>query len=258
MILDKIIESTARCVDIQKRSRPYCSVRREAEARQKPPASFEDALSKRGMSFICEVKRASPSKGVICADFPYVKIAEEYRDAGADAVSVLTEPEFFEGKDEYLAEISAAISLPALRKDFVIDEYQIFEARLLGASAVLLICAVLDGAALSEYISAARSLKMSALVEARDERQIEKALKAGAKIIGVNNRDLTTFKVDTAVSVALRRLVPKDILFVSESGVETRSDIEILEQNAVDGVLIGETMMRAKDKTQALKALRGV
>lgn len=240
-ILEKIIEKTRARVAAQKAEFDF---------------PFESALRKPGLSFICEVKKASPSKGVIAQDFDYKKIASDYAAAGADAVSVLTEPDFFLGKAEYLKEIKQIQPAPVLRKDFIVDEFQIIESRLLGADAVLLIAAALSDADLKKFISLAHSAGMSALVEAHDESEIKKALSAGARIIGVNNRNLKTFGVDLQNSLSLRRLVPPEILFVSESGINTAEDIKLLAENRVDAVLIGETLMRQTDKKAALSELK--
>ena len=218
---------------------------------------FEKALGAPGISFICEVKKASPSKGLIAADFPYLSIAREYEAAGAAAISCLTEPDFFHGSDAYLRGIAASVKIPVLRKDFTVDPYMIYEAKVLGASAVLLICAILSDEELLEYGKIARSLGLSALVEAHDEREVERALRVEKGIIGVNNRDLKTFTVDCGNSVRLRKLVPGDRLFVSESGIRTAEDIEVLRRNGTDAVLIGETLMRSPDKAAALRDLRG-
>ena len=219
---------------------------------------FEKALRQKGVSFICEVKRASPSKGLIAEEFPYVEIAKTYEEAGASAISVLTEPYYFQGADEYLSEIHQAVQLPLLRKDFIIDEYMIYEAKVIGASAVLLICSLLSEAVLAEWIELCESLGLSALVEAHDEEEIRRAVRAGARIIGVNNRDLKTFQVDINNCLRLREKIPKNILFVAESGIRTREDIEVLEQGGVSGVLIGETLMRSGDKKKTLAKLRGM
>ena len=218
---------------------------------------FEKALAGPGISFICEVKKASPSKGLIAPDFPYLRTAQEYEQAGAAAISCLTEPDFFLGSDEYLREIAAAVKIPVLRKDFTVDPYMIYEAKVLGASAVLLICAILTDEELAEYGKTARSLGLSVLVEAHDEMEVERALRVERGIIGVNNRDLKTFTVDCSNSVRLRKLVPKNRLFVSESGIRTPEDIEVLRRNGTDAVLIGETLMRSPDKAAALRELRG-
>lgn len=218
---------------------------------------FEKAVGAPGISFICEVKKASPSKGLIAAEFPYLSIAREYEAAGAAAISCLTEPDFFLGSDEYLREIAAAVKIPVLRKDFTVDPYMIYEAKVLGASAVLLICAILSDEELLEYGKIARALGLSALVEAHDEREVERALRVEHGIVGVNNRDLKTFTVDCGNSVRLRKMVPDDRLFVSESGIRTAEDIAVLRQNGTDAVLIGETLMRSPDKAAALRELRG-
>lgn len=218
---------------------------------------FEAALAAEGMSFICECKKASPSKGLIAPEFPFVEIAEEYESAGAAAISVLTEPRWFMGSIEYLRGIAAAVSVPCLRKDFVVDEYMIYEARAAGASAVLLICALLDDRELVKYIEICDSLGLSALVEAHDEEEIRQAVRCGARVIGVNNRDLKTFSVDVNNGVQLRKTVPADILFIAESGIKTAEDIRILHEANVNGVLIGETLMRADDKRAMLDELKG-
>lgn len=219
--------------------------------------AFEKALQKSGISFICECKKASPSKGLIAEDFPYMEIARAYEEAGADAVSVLTEPKWFLGKDEYLKEIAQNVTIPCLRKDFTVDEYMIYEAKTLGASAVLLICSILTEAEITDYIKICDSLGLSALVEVHDEQEVRTALRAGARIIGVNNRNLKDFTVDTNNSKKLRGLVPGDVLFVAESGVKTRENIEALQETGVDAVLIGETLMKAPDKKAKLRELRG-
>lgn len=218
---------------------------------------FEKALREGDISFICECKKASPSKGLIAEDFPYVTIAREYEAAGASCISVLTEPKWFLGKDEYLREITQAVSIPCIRKDFTVDEYMIYEAKLLGASAVLLICSLLPAETLKYYISICDSLGLSALVEAHDEEEIASALSADARIIGVNNRNLKDFTVNVHNSERLRKLVPESVLFVAESGIQTGADIEVLRQAKVNGVLIGETLMRAPDKKAMLDELRG-
>lgn len=218
---------------------------------------FYKALQKEGMSYICEVKKASPSKGLIAPDFPYVKIAREYEKAGASAISCLTEPYYFKGSDAYLREIASTVSIPVLRKDFTVNQYMIYQAKVLGASAILLICAILDDEQLTEYLALADSLGLDALVEAHDAEEVARALKAGAQIVGVNNRDLKTFEVDVRNSIRLREQAPRDVLFVSESGIKTSEDIRKLYQNEVDAVLIGETLMRSEDKKQALETLNG-
>ena len=258
MILDQIAEKTKERVDVLRTSRPLAEVKavaREKDARTDFP--FEKALAKSDISFICEVKKASPSKGVIAEHFPYVDIAKEYQAAGADAMSILTEPFYFQGKNEYLTAIRQEVSIPLLRKDFTVDEYMIYEAKEIGADAILLICAILTDTQLQEYAGIARELGLSALVEAHDEREIEMALRANARIIGVNNRNLKDFSVDITNSVRLRELVPRDILFVSESGMKTREDIAVLEQNGTNAVLIGETFMRSTDKAAMLRYLSG-
>ena len=224
---------------------------------EKKEFPFEQALKKQDINFICEVKKASPSKGIIAEEFPYLEIAREYEDAGAACISVLTEPEYFLGKNEYLAAIAEEVDIPIIRKDFTVDEYQLYQAKTIGASCVLLICALLDVETLKRYIGICDKLGLSALAEAHDEAEIQTALAAGARIIGVNNRDLRTFEVDIHNSERLRSLVPEHILFVAESGIKTAADIQVLREAKVNGVLIGETFMRSSDKKGMLKELRG-
>ncbi|MCC8066369.1 MAG: indole-3-glycerol phosphate synthase TrpC [Clostridiales bacterium] len=221
------------------------------------PYAFGEALGTEGISFICEVKKASPSKGLIAPDFPYVQIAREYEQAGAAAISCLTEPYYFQGRDQYLREIVRTVHIPVLRKDFTVDEYMIYQARVLGAGAVLLICSILDDGQLKAYGQLARELGLSALVEAHTEEEVERAMRSDAKIIGVNNRDLKTFQVDLGTSARYRRMVPPEVLFVSESGIRNADDIKKLVENGTNAVLIGETLMRAKDKKAMLRKLRG-
>ena len=257
MILDTIAASAKERVAAAKEALPLAEqIARARELDSNTGFPFEQALAKKRMSFICEVKKASPSKGLIAPEFPYVQIAKEYEAAGADAISVLTEPAYFQGKNEYLSKIRQTVQIPLLRKDFTVDEYMIYEAKNIEADAVLLICAILSPMQLSEYAGIARE-RLSALVEAHDEKEVEMALAAGARIVGVNNRNLKDFTVDIHNSVRLRELVPENILFVSESGMKTRQDIEELEQNGTNAVLIGETLMRSADKKEVLQELRG-
>jgi indole-3-glycerol phosphate synthase len=218
--------------------------------------AFSKALRKPGMSVICEVKKASPSKGVIAEDFPYLQIAEEYEAAGADAISVLTEPDYFLGSAEYLKKISKRVRVPVLRKDFILDEYQLYESKLIGADAVLLICTLLGEEYLRPYLDLCNRLKLSALVEAHSEDEVRLALEAGAQIIGVNNRNLQTFEVDLKNSIRLRRLVPEEIPFVAESGIHSSEDMRQLKEAGVNAVLIGETLMRSDRKKEVLTQLR--
>ena len=220
--------------------------------------AFEKALRKPDLSFICECKKASPSKGLIAPEFPYLDIAGPYEFAGADAISVLTEPKWFLGSDQYLSDIAAAVDIPCLRKDFTVDAYMIYQAKMLGASAVLLICSLLNEREIKDYIALCDTLGLSALVEAHDEDEVQMALNAGARIIGVNNRNLKTFSVDTENSKRLRALIPPEVLFVSESGVGSAQDVAELRAVGADAVLIGETLMRAADKHAKLAELRGV
>lgn len=257
-ILDQLADYARQRVEEAKRQTPLAEIKQQALAMPKGDFRFEKALAMPGLSFICECKKASPSKGLIAADFPYLQIAKEYEAAGADAISVLTEPKWFLGSDRYLKEIASAVSTPCLRKDFTVDDYMIYEAKLLGASAVLLLCAILDDAQLREYLALCDGLGLSALVEAHDEAEVDRALNAGARILGVNNRDLKNFTVDTENSRRLRARIPEDVLFVSESGVRTAEDVARLAAIGADAVLIGETLMRAPDKTAKLRELKGL
>ncbi len=264
MILNEIAAKTAARIAEKKKKFPEHALRERAEALAAAERvaggfayPFERALARDGISFICEVKKASPSKGIIAADFPYRQIAADYAAAGADALSVLTEPFYFQGQDAYLQEIAASVALPALRKDFTVDAYMLYEAKALGASAVLLICAILTDRQLETYFRIADGLGLSALVEAHTEEEVRRALGCGARVVGVNNRDLKTFAVDIRTSERLRSLVPRGTLYVSESGIRTPADVARLKENGTDGVLIGETLMRQADKKRALAALRG-
>ena len=218
---------------------------------------FEKALKSEEIAFICEVKKASPSKGILDEVFPYREIAAEYEKAGAAAISVLTEPDWFLGSDAYLKEIREVVTLPILRKDFTVDVYQIYEAKTMGADAILLICALMNIGELKNSLEIAHSIGLSALVEAHTEEEVHMAVEAGARIIGVNNRNLKTFEVDITTSIRLRKLVPENILFISESGIKTSKDIAILKENKIDGVLVGEALMKSRDKKYQLDQLRG-
>lgn len=315
MILDEIAEKTKERVAEQKKKVPLEKMKRQAldiVARETNNGSspyskflFRDNLAADGISFICEVKKASPSKGLIAPDFPYVEIAKEYEAAGASAISVLTEPFYFQGSNQFLMDIKKEVNIPLLRKDFTVDEYMIYEAKVIGASAVLLICAILDDEQLASYLQLAHELGMSALVEAHDEEEVRRAIACGAGIIGVNNRDLKTFTVDIMNSVRLRKLIPdmvpakrfpvkestkgstkgsgtdtvcdvrsdieynrvpdpfvecyvhQKMVYVSESGIKTKEDIDRLKANGTDAVLIGETFMRSSDKKKLFAELRG-
>lgn len=262
-ILDTIAEYACYRTEQAKKNISALDMRRLAEEKTRETKElnrdflFERELGKPEITFICECKKASPSKGLIAPDFPYLEIAKEYEAAGAGAISVLTEPKWFLGSNDYLREIAENVSIPCLRKDFTVDEYMIYEAETLGASAVLLICAITEKQRLKEYIEIADSLGLSALVEAHDENEIEQALDSGARIIGVNNRNLKDFTVDVHNSERLRRLVPEEVMFVAESGIRTADDINVLRAASVNGVLIGETMMLSDDKRGMLKSLRG-
>ena len=261
-ILRVLAEHAAARVERAKQQRSLSSVRILAEQMPRRPFRFERAIEARvneaeDIAFICECKKASPSKGLIAPEFPYLEIAREYESAGADCISVLTEPDFFLGSDEYLRQIADSVFIPCLRKDFTVDPYMIYEAKLLGASAVLLICAILDTAELREYLHIADSLGLSALVEAHGEAEIASALEAGARMIGVNNRNLRDFSVDASHAASLRRYVPAGTLFVVESGMQTAADIANARAAGADAVLVGETLMRAPDKRAKLRELKG-
>lgn len=256
-ILDQLAEYARIRTEQAKETISLSSIKEQALSLPKGTFAFENALKKPGISFICECKKASPSKGLIAPDFRYLQIAKDYEAAGADCISVLTEPKWFLGKNEYLKEIANTVSIPCLRKDFIVDEYMIYEAKVLGAQAVLLICSILPTERVREYIKICDTLGVSALVEAHDEEEVKSAIAAGARVIGVNNRNLKDFTVDTDNSRRIRELVPSDILFVSESGVKTPEDIRILCGIGADAVLIGETLMRAPDKKAKLAELGG-
>lgn len=260
-ILETIAKSTRERVEKAKLITPESVIRDQALARfsergNNNSVTFKNALAAEGMSFICECKKASPSKGLIAEKFPYLEIAKDYEAAGASAISVLTEPEWFKGDLKYLNEISSEVNIPTLRKDFTVSPYMIYEAYLNGASAVLLICSILDRKTLEDYISVASSLGLDALVEAHDSDEVKMALDAGAQIIGVNNRNLRTFEVNASNCLRLRKDVPENVLFVAESGIKTREDIKILLENKVNAVLIGEALMTSNDKKAYLNKLK--
>ena len=258
MILDDIIAKQKTRIENEKKEKDIETLKQEVLSL---PSSknffFENSLKSKDFSFICEIKKASPSKGVIVEDFPYTDIAQEYEKAGASAISVLTEPHFFKGNDLFLKDVADIVNIPVLRKDFIIDEYQIYQAKLIGADAVLLICAVLDESTLKNFINIATSLKLSCLVETHNEEEIKKALSCNAKIIGINNRDLKTFNVDINTSLKLRKFIPENKILISESGIKTAQDIKMLKDAGFNGALIGESMMLSKDKKQFLSELRG-
>ena len=258
MILDKIIEATKIRVAQEKQVESPEAVKVAALALPSDTGfPFEAALRQQDFNFICEVKKASPSKGIIAEHFPYLDIAKEYEVAGAAAISVLTEPDFFKGDKKYLQEIASTVKIPVLRKDFIIDEYQIYQAKVWGASAILLICACLDMPTLTKFRELADSLGLSSLVEAHDENEVQMAIDCGARIIGVNNRNLKDFTVDVQNSVHLRNLVQDDVIFVSESGLETPEDIQVLRDNNIGVALMGETFMRSPNKVEKLAYLYG-
>ena len=263
MILDELAQLTRARIEKQKQDYSFEDIKRDAEmmaARemevQEFDYPFEEALSKKGLSIISEVKKASPSKGVIAEDFPYLEIAKTYEASGADAISCLTEPDRFKGSAEYLKAIVKEVNIPVLRKDFTVDPYMIYQAKLMGASAVLLIAAILSDDELKEYFEIADTLGLSCLFEAHDAEEVKRCLAAGARIVGVNNRNLKDFTVDINNSIRLRELVPEDIIFVSESGIESPADVQVLKENGTDAVLIGEMLMRSDDKSGLIKAMK--
>ncbi len=253
-VLERLAGYARERVEAAKVQKPLAQISAEALALPRGDFAFEKALSTKELSFICECKKASPSKGLIAPDFPYVQIAKDYEAAGADAISVLTEPREFLGSDSYLREIAAAVNIPCLRKDFTVDAYMIYEAKLLGAAAVLLICTLLEEQQLQEYIAICDELGQSALVEAHDEAEVQMALRAGARLIGVNNRNLKDFSVDISNSASLRQLVPAHIIFVAESGIKDTADVQAAVTMGASAVLVGEALMRADDKQKKLAA----
>lgn len=255
-ILDEIAAYARIRVKEAKNIESLESVKNRAYHMPKGDFEFEKALKKQGLSFICECKKASPSKGVIAESFPYVEIAKQYEEAGADCISVLTEPKWFLGSLDYLKEISENVNIPLLRKDFTVDEYMIYEAKINGASAVLLIVSILSEDQIREYLKICDDLGMSAIVETHDKEEAETAVRAGARIIGVNNRNLKDFSVDNLLAANLRKSVPEDIIFVSESGIKDGNDTRLAYESGADAVLVGETLMRADDKKKMLKSLK--
>ena len=256
-MLDEIVEKTKERVELAKSIISIDDLKNEVNLMDiTDDFPFKEALSGEDIAIIAEVKKASPSKGVIAEDFDYLAIAKEYESAGASAISVLTEPYFFMGSDDYLKEISENVSIPVLRKDFIIDEYMIWEAKALGASAILLIVSILDIVQLKKYLDLAHDLGLSAIVEAHDGDEIMRALTVGAEIIGVNNRNLNDFTVDIENSISLRRCVSGDVIFISESGIKTKEDVTRLKENDVDAVLIGETLMKSDDKKSMISELK--
>ena len=257
-ILDQLSDYAKLRVENAKKQKPLDEIKELAKSTPRGNFEFENALKKDGISFICECKKASPSKGLIAKDYDYLTIATEYEKAGGDCISVLTEPKWFLGSDKHLNDITRAVTIPCIRKDFTVDEYMIYEARLLGASAVLIICSILCDEQIEKYIAICDSLGMSALVETHDMREVERALNCGARMIGVNNRNLKDFSVDTDNSIKLRKYIPKDVLFVAESGIKSREDVVRMQDAGADALLVGETLMRAEDKKAMLDILRGV
>lgn len=259
MILDDIVATQKIRIEHEKKEKNIKVLKQEVLSL---PLSekffFEETLKDKDFSFICEIKKASPSKGIIVEDFPYTNIAKEYEQAGATAISVLTEPNFFKGSDKFLKDVADIVNIPILRKDFIIDEYQIYQAKLIGADAILLICAILDEKILNKFLNIANNLKLSCLVETHNEYEIKMALNSEAKIIGINNRDLKTFRVDIKTSLELQKFIPKNKILISESGIKTVQDIKILKENGFNGVLIGESIMLSKNKKQFLLKLQGM
>lgn len=260
MILTQIIQSTKERVAKCQKELPLSVLREQAENLHKAKPytrSFENALRvENRLSFICEIKKASPSKGVINETFPYLDIARAYEKAGANAISCLSEPQYFLGSDEIFTQVREICSIPMLRKDFTIDPYMIYQAKVMGADALLLIVSALDSVQLREFYALAESLGLCVLVETHTGKEIEQALDIDARIIGVNNRDLHTFSVDVQRSLELRPLVPESKVFVSESGISSVQDLRKLQEARVDSVLIGEWFMKAQESIAHIHALR--
>lgn len=255
-ILDELADYARYRVEKQKEKVSLQEIKAQALSMPKGAFEFENALKTDDIAFICECKKASPSKGIIAEKFPYLQIAKDYEAAGANCISVLTEPKWFLGSDDYLKEIAANVSIPCLRKDFTVDEYMIYEAKVLGAKAVLLIAAILSDDDMKKYLQICDELGMSALFEAHDEAEIKRVIACGARIIGVNNRNLKDFSVDTNNSARLREMIPENVIYISESGICGAEDVRNLRAAKVDGVLIGETLMRADDKKAKLDELK--
>lgn len=256
-ILDELAAYARIRVEEAKKQISFEEIKAKANEMPKGTFAFEKALKKDDITFICECKKASPSKGVIAEEFPYLEIAREYEAAGADCISVLTEPKWFLGSDTYLKEIAEAVKIPCIRKDFTVDPYMIYEAKVLGAQAVLLICSILSEEEIRESIKICDELGISALVETHDEAEVQMALRAGARVLGVNNRNLKDFTVETENSRKLREKIPSDVIFVSESGIKDTEDVRKLRSIGADALLIGETLMRAVDKRAKLEELKG-
>ena len=255
-ILDQITNYTKKRIEQTKKKTPLEQIKQQALLLPKGDFAFEKALKKNDISFICECKKASPSKGIIDPNFPYLQIAKEYEAANADCISILTEPKWFLGSDAIFEEVRKNIQLPMIRKDFTVDDYQIYQAKCMGADAVLLICALMDEKRLSHFLTICSLLGMDALVETHDEEEIKMAVSAGAKVIGVNNRNLKDFSVDFSNAVKLRHLIPKEAVYVAESGVSQINDVAVLRQAGVDAVLMGEVLMRAKNQKEILTAMK--
>lgn len=266
MILDEIIAYTRLRVEEKKKHLSLENMKEKAnevrsreqirkETTKEGSFPFEEVLKQPGMHVICEVKKASPSKGILDPEFNYLEIAKAYERAGAAAISVLTEPAYFQGKEEYLVNIHKEVSIPLLRKDFTIDEYQLYEAKVLGASCVLLICGILTKEQLEHYLQLCEELQLSALVETHSKEEICMALECGARIVGVNNRNLQDFSEDLQCSIAYRKQVPDHVIFVAESGIHTKEDMKVLYEERIRVVLIGEELMRATNKDIRLKEL---
>lgn len=256
MILDQIINKRKKDVEALRQHTNPRDLMLKVENNPFYPESFKQALGGRFFNIIAEVKKASPSKGLICPDFDYIQIAKDYENGGAAAISVLTEPHYFQGADQYLTEIKEVVGIPVLRKDFIVDEYQIYEAKVIGADAILLIVAALDQKQIQHFLKTAKYLGLDCLVETHDEEEVKRALEAEAEIIGVNNRNLKTFEVSLEVSERLRELIPKNKIFVAESGIHTQEDIRRLKALEVDAVLIGESIVKSSDRVAKLRELK--
>jgi indole-3-glycerol phosphate synthase len=245
-MLDRIVAQKREQVEQKKRAAPLTYLQ-ERIARQNPVLDLAPALKGEHIRLIAEVKQASPSRGVLTSNFSPSRLAQTYAEGGAAAISVLTEENYFMGRTEYLAEIKEGVGLPLLRKDFIFDNYQVYESRAYGADALLLIAGILSQGQLNELISLSHSLGLRCLVEVHSESEVEMAVLSETEIIGINNRDLRTFAIDIKTTRRLRPLVPKEKIVVSESGIKSRKDMEKLRKWGVDAVLVGEALITAGD-----------
>ena len=259
MILDDLVTATKKRMAAEKRIYSLEELKQQSQkAPMKNPQLIVDKLLEPKLTFIAEIKKASPSKGVIVQDFPYLEIAQEYQANKIDMISVLTEPDYFQGNLKYLQQITQEVDLPVLRKDFTIDSYMIYQAKIAQASLILLIVAILSDGQLKDYLKLAKELGLAAIVEVHDETELKRALRAKSKIIGINNRNLKDFSVNFNNSLKLKKLIPADIPVIAESGIKTKTDIKLLKKAGINGVLIGETFMKAKNKAEIINDFKSV